>query len=182
MNQKNKNYEEQDKLIEMIDKLKKENSNLNNIIVKLRTEKNDDVGLSFIDNDLEGSKFLDDKCFEEILTSLDKNNVDKKTEINMSNTNQKNNINISKDKKNEIKDKSNVQINKGKDSLFNLHLKDSINLLINQTSMNQNAKSTLSSILIQLGCSDEDIYKLMGNYRGTISIAGASNYNLNKKY
>ena len=75
-----------------------------------------------------------------------------------------------------------MQINKGKESLFNLHLKDSINLLINQTSMNQNAKSTLSSILIQLGCSDEDIYKLMGNYRGTISIAGSSNYNLNKKY
>ena len=53
---------------------------------------------------------------------------------------------------------------------------------MNQVSMNQNAKSTLSSILLQLGCSDEDIYKLMGNYRGTISIAGASNYNLNKKY
>ena len=41
--------------------------------------------------------------------------------------------------------------------------------------MNQNARSTLSSILIQLGCSDEDIYKLMGNYRGTISIAGIGN-------
>ena len=38
--------------------------------------------------------------------------------------------------------------------------------------MNQNAKSTLSSILIQLGCSDEDIYKIMGNYRGIISIGG----------
>ena len=48
--------------------------------------------------------------------------------------------------------------------------------------MNQNAKSTLSSILLQLGCSDEDIYKLMGNYRGTISIAGASNYNFSKRY
>ena len=189
LNQKNKNYEEQDKLIEMIDKLKKENTNLNNIIIKLKTEKNDDVGLSFIDNDLEGSKFLDDKCFEDILTSLEKKESDKKTDSNLTNNNNQkninnNNINESKDKKNEIKDKSksNIQINKGKESLFNTHLKDSINLLMNQVSMNQNAKSTLSSILLQLGCSDEDIYKLMGNYRGTISIAGASNYNLNKKY
>ena len=183
LNQKNKNYEEQDKLIEMIDKLKKENSNLNNLIIKLKTEKHDDVGLSFIDNDLEASKFLDDKCFEDILTSLDKNNInEKKSEINVSNSNQKNNINNSKEKKNENKDKSNIQTNKGKESLFNVHLKDSINLLMNQAAMNQNAKSTLSSILIQLGCSDEDIYKLMGNYRGTISIAGSANYNLNKKY
>ena len=32
-------------------------------------------------------------------------------------------------------------------------------------SMNQNARSTLSTILIQLGFSDDDIFKLMGNYR-----------------
>ena len=187
LNQKNKNYEEQDKLIEMIDKLKKENTNLNNLIIKLKTEKNDDVGLSFIDNDLEGSKFLDDKCFEDILTSLDKKENEKKNDISEINANKKinnTNINTSRDKKNENKekDKSNMQINKGKESLFNTHLKDSINLLMNQVSMNQNAKSTLSSILLQLGCSDEDIYKLMGNYRGTISIAGSSNYNLIKKY
>ena len=177
LNQKNKNYEEQDRLIEMIDKLKKENSNLNNIILKLKTEKNDDIGLSYIDNDLEGSKFLDDKCFEDILSSLDKKESEKKNEISESNNNQKNDI--SKDKKN---DKSIAKNNKGKESLFNTHLKDSINLLMSQVSMNQNSKSTLSSILLQLGCSDEDIYKLMGNYRGTISIAGGSNYNINKKY
>ena len=186
LNQKNKNYEEQDKLIEMIDKLKKENANLNNVIIKLKTEKNDDVGLSFIDNDLEGSKFLDDKCFDDIFTSLDKKENDKKNEISEIDGNKKNNNNMNKsnDKKNENKDKdkSNIKINKVKESLFNSHLKDSINLLMNQASFNQNAKSTLSSILIQLGCSDEDIYKLMGNYRGTISIAGSSNYNLIKKY
>ena len=45
LNQKNKNYEEQDKLIEMIDKLKKENNNLNNLVTKYKNEKNDDVGL-----------------------------------------------------------------------------------------------------------------------------------------
>ena len=157
LNQKNKNYEEQDKLIEMIDKLKKENTNINNIILKLKTEKNDDIGLSFIDNDdLEGSKFLDDKCFEDILSSMDKKKEEKK-EINENNNS---------------KDKSNIQNNKGKENIFNEHLKDSINLLMSQVHMNQNAKSTLSSILIQIGFSDEDIYKLMGNYRGTISIGG----------
>ena len=157
LNQKKKNYEEQDKLIEMIDKLKKENTNLNNIILKLKTVKNDDIGLSFIDNDdLEGSKFLDDKCFEDILSSMDKKKEEKK-EINQNNNS---------------KDKSNIQNNKGKENIFNEHLKDSINLLMSQVPMNQNAKSTLSSILIQIGCSDEDIYKLMGNYRGTISIGG----------
>jgi hypothetical protein len=177
LNQKNKNYEEQDKLIEMIDKLKKENRELNTIILKYKTEKKDDIGLSFIDNDLEGSKFLDDKCFEDILSSLDKKDNEKKTEKSTSN-NIKNNNN-SKEKKSDTNKDSQ---NKLKDSVFNVHLKDSVNLLMNQVSMNQNAKSTLSSILLQLGCSDEDIYKLMGNYRGTISIAGSSNYNLNKKY
>ena len=179
LNQKNKNYEEQDKLIEMIDKLKKENRDLNTLILKYKTEKKDDIGLSFIDNDLEGSKFLDDKCFEDILSSLDKKENEKKLEKSLTSINQKN-INISKDKKIDIKDKDNQS--KIKEGLFNSHLKDSVNLLMNQVSMNQNAKSTLSSILLQLGCSDEDIYKLMGNYRGTISIAGSSNYNLNKKY
>ena len=48
-------------------------------------------------------------------------------------------------------------------------------------SMNQNARSTLSTILIQLGLSDDDIYKLMGNYRGTISIPSSSNYTSGKK-
>ena len=136
---------------------------------------------------IEGSKFLDDKCFEDILTDLDKKDNeknDKKLESSIANSNinqnQKYN-NISKDKKIDNKDKSKI-FNKGKEKPLNSHLKDSINLLLNQVSMNQNAKSTLSSILLQLGCSDEDIYKLMGNYRGTISIAGASNYNFSKRY
>ena len=179
LNQKNKNYEDQDRLIEMIDKLKKENRELNNIILKYKTEKKDEIGLSFIDNDLEGSKFLDDKCFEEILSSLDKKENEKKSEKSLTNNNIKNNNNNSKEKN---KENNKDGQNKVKDSTFNAYLKDSINLLMTQVPMNQNAKSTLSSILLQLGCSDEDIYKLMGNYRGTISIAGSSNYNLNKKY
>ena len=62
--------------------------------------------------------------------------------------------------------------NRLKEININNHLKDSINLLMNQVNMDQNARSTFSSILIQLGCSDEDIYRIMGNYRGTIAIVG----------
>ena len=80
LNQKNKNLEENDKLIETIDKLTKENSKLNDIILKYKNEKNDDVGLSFIDNDLEGSKFLDDKGFEDIFCNLDNMKVEIKLE------------------------------------------------------------------------------------------------------
>ena len=166
LNQKNKNLEEHDKLIETIDKLTKENSRLNEMIIKYKNEKNDDVGLSFIDNDLEGSKFLDDKGFEDIFSNFDsKKEIDKKNELSSLSKSKKNNSkNIEYDNK--------VVDNKMKDFSLNKHLKDSINLLMSQVNFNQNAKSTLSSILIQLGCSDEDIYKIMGNYRGTISIGG----------
>ena len=34
----------------------------------------------------------------------------------------------------------------------------------------QNARAMFANILRQLGCSDEDIFKLIGNYRGVISI------------
>ena len=169
LNQKNKNFEEQDKLFETIDKLTKENEKLSELVAKYKNEKNDEVGLSFIDNNgLDGSKFLDDKSFKDIFINLDnKKENDKKNELNSTSKSKK--INISKN--NELENKLGDN-NKNKDGSFNKHLKDSINLLMNQVSMSQNAKSTLSSILIQLGCSDEDVYKIMGNYRGTISIGG----------
>ena len=167
LNQKNKNFEDHDKLIETIDKLTKENNKLNEIIFKYKNEKNDDVGLSFIDNDLEGSKFLDDKGFEDIFCNLEKKESDKKIELNSNNKSKKNNNSKNNESGNKVGEN-----NKSKNIIINKYLKDSINLLMNQTNMNQNAKSTLSSILIQLGCSDEDIYKIMGNYRGIISIGG----------
>ena len=168
LNQKNKNYEEQEKLIETIDKLTKENAKLNELIIKYKNEKNDEVGLSFIDNDLEGSKFLDDKGFEDIFSNLDnKKENDKKNELSLTNKSKK--INNSKMNDSSNKDRDNIKV---KERVLNKHLIESINLLMNQVNMNQNAKSTFSSILIQLGFSDEDIYKIMGNYRGIISISG----------
>ena len=65
---RNKNPENNiDKLLDEIDKLKKENK-------KLKSEHNF-IGLSFIADDLECSQFIDDKCFGDILTGLDKNNI-----------------------------------------------------------------------------------------------------------
>ena len=167
LNQKNKNFEEQDKLIETIDKLKKENTKLNELVTKYKNEKNDEVGLSFIDNDLEGSKFLDDKDFKDIFSNLDiKKEIDKKNDLNLTNKTKKinNSINNESEKIGEN--------NKLREININNRLKESINLLMNQVNMDQNARSTFSSILMQLGCSDEDIYRIMGNYRGTISIVG----------
>ena len=74
-----------DKLLENIDKLKEENKNLTKKIENLKLNQNF-IGLSFIEDDLEGSRFIDDKCFEEILSELCEN---KDNEFN-------NNINMMK--------------------------------------------------------------------------------------
>ena len=98
-----------DKLLDEIDKLKKENK-------KLRAERNF-IGLSFIADDLEGSQFIDDKCFGDILNGLDKNtnnNIEYKSNNNVNknkeeNKNGNNKINrdeeIDGDKGNENNDK-----------------------------------------------------------------------------
>ena len=72
-----------DKLLENIDKLKEENKNLNKKIENLKINQNF-IGFSFIEDDLEGSRFIDDKCFEEILNEIDKkSNKKQNNDINM---------------------------------------------------------------------------------------------------
>ena len=72
-----------DKLLENIEKLKNENKNLNKKIENLKINQNF-IGFSFIEDDLEGSRFIDDKCFEEILNEIDKKSSKKQTnDINM---------------------------------------------------------------------------------------------------
>ena len=68
-----------DKLLENCDKLREENKNLNKKIEKLEQNQKF-IGLSFIEDDLDGSKFIDDNCFEKILNELtdDKNYKDSK--------------------------------------------------------------------------------------------------------
>ena len=67
------------KLLENCDKLREENKKLNKKIEKLEQNQKF-IGLSFIEDDLDGSKFIDDNCFEKILNELtdDKNYKDSK--------------------------------------------------------------------------------------------------------
>ena len=79
-----------DRVLENNEKLKSENRILKKKIENLKSTQNF-IGLSFIEDDLEGSRFIDDNCFEEILDGLvgKKNNTyktnrnDNKLEINI---------------------------------------------------------------------------------------------------
>ena len=62
----------QDKLIETNNKLKAENKKLYNSLIKCKSEK-PIIGVSFVEDDLEGSFFIDDFCFDTILKELNKN-------------------------------------------------------------------------------------------------------------
>ena len=106
------------------------------------------IGVSFIEEDSEISKFIDDKCCEDILIGLDKN---------------KDNMN-----------------NKNKESCYNINLKNSIDMLMTKVIPSENVRSLICSILRQLGCSEEDIVKLVGKSRGSISIPMSINKNVNQ--
>ena len=66
--------------------------------------------------------------------------------------------------------KKNVKDVRYKEGISLHNLKSSIDTLMTQIEPSQSARSMFANILRQLGCSDEDIYKLIGNYRGVISI------------
>ena len=107
---RNKNPENNvDKLLDEIDKLKKENKNLNKNINKLKSEHNF-IGLSFIADDLEASEFIDDKCFGDILTGLDKDNN--------CNNNKNKEKNSEKKEKDKDKEKLNINININNNNFF----------------------------------------------------------------
>jgi len=100
-----------EKLLENIDNLKNENKNLAKKIENLKYNQNF-IGFSFIEDDLEGSRFIDDKCFEEILDEIDnKNNKNLNNDINMMkyfNSHEDDKINkdkdIDKNKERDLKD------------------------------------------------------------------------------
>ena len=69
---KTKNTENQEKLLETINKLKIENKKLNTSLLKLKSEKNI-ITISFIEDDLEASFFIDNFNFDNILEELYKN-------------------------------------------------------------------------------------------------------------
>ena len=71
---KTKNPENnQEKLLETINKLKIENKKLNNSLIKCISEKNI-IGISFIEDDLESSFFIDNFCFDSVLDEINKSN------------------------------------------------------------------------------------------------------------
>ena len=74
-----------DKLLENNEKLKNENKLLKKKIDNFKSTQ-DFIRMSFIADDLEDSRFIDDKCFEEILDGLDKKS---RHEINKVNRNKK---------------------------------------------------------------------------------------------
>ena len=70
---KSKNPEnDQEKLIQTINNLKIENKKLYKSLMKSKSEKNI-IGISFIEDDLDNSFFIDDFCFDNVLDELNKN-------------------------------------------------------------------------------------------------------------
>ena len=130
----------QDKLIETIDKLTRENKKLQ---LALKNMKHGDnfIGISFIEDDINGSQFIDDDL-EEILDNLVKSE-------NLSNG--KNNKKITFKMTNQ--------------------LKNSVDSLLGQNNLNPNVKFILASIFKQLNLNDEDIQYLLGKGRGVISLS-----------
>ena len=116
------------------------------MVNKYKSDQNNNLGLSFIEEDLDNSKFIDDKGFDEIFSTCEKPSKYSTTYMTR------------------------------KDSMVNNNnLKNYIFILLTQVIPSQNARSTLASILVQLGFTDGEIYKLIGNYRGAISIPYSSN-------
>ena len=149
-NKKDNNFNNE-KLIETIEKLKNENKYLNKIILKYKTELNM-MDISNIKDEIDDSLLTDDKCFEDLLDDLDipnNNNVNNIYNIHNNNNNMKIYLSASK----------NTHTNKNNRSLY--MLKESIDSLMSQIKPSQNARDTLGLILKQLGCTDDEVKKLM---------------------
>ena len=152
-----------DKLLETLEKLKNENRYLNKIILKYKTEVNM-MDISNIKDEIDDSLLTDDKCFEDLLDDLDTINAG----INNQNNNNVNNIYNIHNNNNNMKiylgsgknNYSNRGINNNKNINMNI-LKNSIDSLMGQIKHNNNARGTIGIILKQLGCSDDDIGKLL---------------------
>ena len=123
-----------DKLKNEIDILKKENKNLKNELLKYKEEKNI-FGISFIEDDLESSQFIDELNFDEIIDNMSKYGI----------------FTYGIRKRNDFNSKE--------------RLKKTVESLINQINFNKNIKNCLASIFKQLNLTDDDIYDLIGKYR-----------------
>ena len=73
-NKKKNDEKNPDKLRNEIEKLKKENRNLQNIINKYKENENI-FNLSFIEDDIEGNQFIDELNFDEIIENMSNYNI-----------------------------------------------------------------------------------------------------------
>ena len=149
-------------MVETVEKLKNENKYLNKLVLKYKTESNV-MDISNIKDEIDDSILTEDKCFEDILDDLDSN-------ININNYNFPNNNvnNIYNIHNNNNNMKIYLGSTKNKNTSKNMYLlKDSIDSLMSQIKPSQNARGTLGFILKQLGCSDDEVIKLMdhNNYK-----------------
>ena len=193
-----KNYNiNQEKLKNTIEILKEENQNLNRNLMKY-SNKNNYLGLSFIeDNENENDNhFLDDECFEEILNELDgKPKINDYKYLNRNELYIKQNIINNRNDKNFYSSANKfypqnfktIDNNSDYNNIINdnnfviKNLKESFKILLNQIEPAQNAKTTIISIMKQLGHNDNEIYKILGyNQRGVITTTNSNNINKNK--
>ena len=167
----NKKEAYNEKMMETIEKLKNENKYLNTIILKYKTESNV-MDISNIKDEIDDSLLTDDKCFEDLLDDLDSNlNINNYNNANNQNSNSNvNNIYNIHNNNNNMKiylaSSKNNHSNKNKNLSL---LKESIDSLLSQIKPSQNARGSLAFILKQLGCSDDEVIRLMEhNYKSDI--------------
>ena len=157
----------------------KDSKKQNKKLIKSNTE-NGLIGISIIDKDeKEVSNFLEDYCFEDILNDLGDNdyynrNAKNYNIYNIQNNNNKIYFNTPKkyypNNINNYNRSNNGNIIYKKESIKKVqknNLKQTIGILLNQINPNSSFMNTFSSILKQLGCSDDDIFKLIENYNST---------------
>ena len=148
-----------EKLLDTVEKLKNENKYLNKIILKYKTELNV-MDISNIKDEIDDSILTEDKCFEDILDDLD-NNININNLNNFQNNNVNNIYNIHNNNNNM---KIYLGSSKNRNNKNMYMLKDSIDSLMSQIKPSQNARGTLGFILKQLGCTDDEVIKLMDHH------------------
>ena len=135
-------------------------------LLKSNTE-NGLISLSFINKDeKEASNFIDDHCFEDILKDLGdtENNTNNYNIYNIHNNNNKIYFNTPK---RYYPNNINNYFKNNKDSYKKnkkSNLKETIDVLLTQITPNSKAIRAFKSILSELGCFDDEILNLIGNY------------------
>ena len=138
-----------DKLLEENDKLKNENRLLNKKIEKL-IENQKFIGISFIEDDLEGSNFIDDNVFEKLLEEITKNREDKnEQEIITMKCFKSNEDNKNKDKMmlnfgNRFNTNGTKETIENKYKIINKDLKLNLNNKLNNNIKEENMKETMT--------------------------------------